>query len=244
MDLQGRSVIVTGASRGIGRTIAMTYVQAGAQVVPCARNREALQSLAADCQSFPGEVQYQVADVMRAEDRQKLVDTTLQSFGKIDVLVNNAGLLGPRLPIADYPGGVWEQVIDVNLNAVFHLAKLVLEPMKQQNNGRIINITSGAGLHGSARWGAYAVSKFGVEGLTQVLADELKDSGIEVNAVNPGPTATDMRAAAYPEEDPETLPSPDDIMDIFLFLASEQGTGNNGVRYEAQEFSLRAAKTS
>lgn len=244
MDLKGQSVIVTGASRGIGRSIVRTYVESVARVVACARNREALQSLEAECESFPGDVRYLVADVTRAEDRQKLVDTTLQAFGKIDVLVNNAGILGPRLPVAEYPGGIWEQVFDVNLNAVFHLTKLVLQPMKQQNSGRIINITSGVGLHGSARWGAYAVSKFGVEGLTQVLADELKDSALEVNAVNPGPIATDMRAEAYPEEDPETLPSPDDIMDIFLFLASAQGKGNNGVRYEAQEFSLQAATTS
>jgi len=240
MDLKGRSAIVTGASRGIGRSIARTYAEHGAQVVACARNREGLQALKSECQSVPGKIRYLVADVIRADDRQKLVDTALDGYGKIDILVNNAGVLGPRLPVADYPDGIWEQVIDVNLNAVFHLTKLALRPMLQRKSGRVINITSGAGIHGSARWGAYAVSKFGVEGLTQILADELNNSGIEVNAVNPGPIATEMRAEAYPEEDPATLPSPDDIMDVFLFLASENGKGNNGTRFEAQEFSLPA----
>jgi len=110
--------------------------------------------------------------------------------------------------------------------------------MLERGSGRIINITSGVGVHGSSRWGAYAVSKFGVEGFTQILADELDGTGVETNAINPGPISTDMRAEAYPEEDPNTIPSPADIMDIFLFLASERSAGTNGVRYEAQEFQL------
>jgi len=230
--------IITGASKGIGRKIAQTYVQHGAQVLVCARGESELQSLADECQGLSGQVHHLSADVTDSKDRARLVNEALGKFDTIDVLVNNAGILGSRETIAEYPDDLWDEVIDVNLNAMFHLTRLVLQSMLRENTGRIINITSGVGVRGSARWGAYAVSKFGVEGFTQVLADELKGTHVEVNAVNPGPVSTAMRAAAYPKEDPDTIPSPEDIMDIFLYLASDESRGNNGRRYEAGEFHL------
>jgi NAD(P)-dependent dehydrogenase (short-subunit alcohol dehydrogenase family) len=238
MDLSGKHILVTGASRGIGRTLARTYVENGAQVTGCATSEDLLSELQDECRELPGEFEFVVADLTQDDDVTDLVETGIKRFGNIDVLVNNAGILGPRDEIADYPDDTWDQVIDVNLNAVFHLTKAVLQNMQENSAGRIINVTSGVGVNGYARWGAYSVSKFGIEGLTQILANELKDTQIEANAVNPGPISTEMRAEAYPEEDPDTIPSPEDIMDIFLFLASEQSVGNNGKRYEAQEFSL------
>ena len=236
MDLENVTAIVTGVSRGIGRTIAQTYVEHGAGVVGCARSEEALESLENECGRMTGTLRTIPANITESDDREKVVNAAGDQFGRIDVLVNNAGLLGTRDTIADYPMETWTKVIDANVNALFHLTQLVLAGMLQHNSGRIVNITSGVGVRGSARWGAYAVSKFGVEGFTQVLADELSGTNVETNAVNPGPISTDMRAEAYPEEDPETIPSPEDIMDIFLYLASEQSRGNNGKRYEAQEF--------
>ncbi len=232
------SAIVTGASRGIGREIARTYVKHGARVLVCARTESDLRSLARESEGSPGQIHSVSADVTDPDDRVRLVNEALSKFNAIDVLVNNAGILGSRDPIAKYPDDLWDEVIEVNLNAMFHLTKLVLQTMLNQNAGRIINITSGVGVRGSARWGAYAVSKFGVEGFTQVLADELEGTRVEVNAVNPGPVSTAMRAAAYPEEDPATIPSAEDIMDIFLYLASDDSRGNNGKRYEAGEFRL------
>ena len=238
MRLENLNAIVTGASRGIGREIAKTYVKKGANVTVCARSEAPLEELRTECEHFPGKLLSVVGDVTEARDRNRLVETALTQDSQIDVLVNNAGILGPRDTIANYPDDTWDQVIDVNLNAMFHLTKQVVGKMLEQDKGKIINITSGVGVNGYARWGAYSVSKFGVEGLTQVLADELHRTGVEVNAVNPGPISTDMRAEAYPDEDPQSVPSPADIMDIFVYLASEAGRNTNGKRYEAQEFSL------
>lgn len=238
MELAGKSTLVTGASRGIGREIARAYCAHGGRVIACARSGEHLESLEKECRSESGELATVIADVTDEHDQNKVVETAIERYGLIDVLVNNAGILGPRERIAEYPDDIWDQVIEVNLNAVFHLTKLVLKHMLDRNRGRIINVTSGVGVRGSSRWGAYAVSKFGVEGLTQVLADELRETSVGVNAVNPGPIATDMRAKAYPDEDPETIPAPADIMDVFLHLAAQQNGEANGERYEAQEFQL------
>jgi len=237
MDLEGLNAIVTGASRGIGRVIARTYARHGAHVTVCARHEDGLKDLCRESTEYPGRIQYITADITNPEDRENLFSKAMSNEIKLDVLVNNAGILGPRATIKNFPDSLWDQVIDVNLNAMFHLTKMALNIMTdQQSDGRIINITSGVGIRGYARWGAYSVSKFGVEGLTQVLAAEMEGTGIEVNAVNPGPISTDMRAEAFPQEDPDSIPSPEDIMDVFLYLASPDGKGNNGQRYEAQDF--------
>jgi NAD(P)-dependent dehydrogenase (short-subunit alcohol dehydrogenase family) len=128
-------------------------------------------------------------------------------------------------------------VIRVNLNGVFFLTHHVVKRMIAQHHGSIINVSSGVGRVGRARWGAYAVSKFGLEGLTQVLADEVKEFNVRVNSVNPGPTRTEMRAKAYPEEDPLTLPTPEQITPIFVHLASAQSENLTGQMLEAQDWS-------
>src|SRR6185503_13993002 len=122
----------------------------------------------------------------------------------------------------------WDEVIQINLNGLFYVARAVLPVMLRQNSGRIINITSSVGRKGRACWGAYSVSKFGVEGLTQVLADELKETGIRVMALNPGGTRTGMRAAAYPDEDRSRLNDPSDVARAILYLAASESTGLNG----------------
>jgi NAD(P)-dependent dehydrogenase (short-subunit alcohol dehydrogenase family) len=141
------------------------------------------------------------------------------------------------MPIADYPLNAWEEVLRVNVTGVFLMTQRVLRLMMPQRNGSIINISSGVGRVGRPRWGAYAVSKFGVEGFTQMLAEEVKDFGIRANAVNPGPTRTEMRAAAYPDEDPLTLPAPEEIAPVFVYLASDASRAVTGKSFEAQEWS-------
>jgi NAD(P)-dependent dehydrogenase (short-subunit alcohol dehydrogenase family) len=152
---------------------------------------------------------------------QRIARAALERYGAIDILVNNASVLGPRVPIVAYPVSDWQAVIAVNLTGLFFMTQEVLHSMVSRRQGSIINLTSGVGRTGKARWGAYAVSKFGVEGFSQVLADELKASGIRVNAVNPSATRTAMRAAAHPDEDPMTLPRPAEITEVFVYLASD-----------------------
>jgi NAD(P)-dependent dehydrogenase (short-subunit alcohol dehydrogenase family) len=160
----------------------------------------------------------------------------LARFGTIDVLVNNASILGPREPIATYPVAAWEEVLRVNLTGIFLVTRAVLPAMMARRAGSIINVTSGVGRRGKARWGAYAVSKAGVENFTQVLADEVTESQIRVNAVNPAATRTAMRAAAYPSEDPLTLPSPEEIVPVFLYLASDDSATITGESLDAHDW--------
>ena len=177
-----------------------------------------------------------MADLSRARDVKRLVRQVVRSYGTIHVLVNNASLLGPRETLARYPLAAWEEVIKVNLTALFMVTKEVLGVMIPREEGTIINVSSGVGRVGKARWGAYSASKFGVEGFTQVLAEEVKERNIRVNAVNPGGTRTEMRAEAYPEEDPMTLPHPDEIMEIFVYLATEVSGDVTGKSFDARDW--------
>ncbi|HEY6581709.1 MAG TPA: SDR family NAD(P)-dependent oxidoreductase, partial [Rubrobacter sp.] len=152
----------------------------------------------------------------------------------IDVLINNAGLLGPRVVIEEYPEDEWRRVIDANLTGPFLVSRAAIPHLSA--GGSIINVVSGVSVEGRAEWGAYSVSKFGVEGLTQILAAELKQSGVRVNAVDPGGMRTDMRAAAYPEEDPQTRIPPEENTAVFLYLASDESKDVTGGRFKAQEF--------
>jgi len=160
----------------------------------------------------------------------------LERFGRVDVLVNNASILGPRQELADYPIGAWEEVLRINLTGIFLITRAVLPGMIARHAGSIINVTSGVGRRGKARWGAYAVSKAGLEGFTQVLSDEVREAGIRVNSVNPAATRTRMRAAAYPAEDPQTLPTPEQVVPLFLYLASDASEDVTGQSLEAREW--------
>ncbi len=217
--LRGKVALITGASRGIGRAVASVYCREGACVFVCGRNEHDVEQVAREIRQSGGEIDGCAGDVGSPEDVQRIVRATTERFGAIDVLVNNASVLGPRAPIADYP-----------------LANEVLPIMLARRAGSIINVTSGVGRKGKARWGAYAPSKAGVECLTQVLADEVKDAGIRVNAVNPAGTRTHMRAQAYPAEDPQTLPSPEEITPIFIYLASDSSARITGESLDAREW--------
>jgi NAD(P)-dependent dehydrogenase (short-subunit alcohol dehydrogenase family) len=232
--LAGKTALVTGASRGIGRAIAAKYASLGAAVFICARNQAGVDRTVREIDAAGGIVHGVAGDVGTADDAARIVEAAARHNGSIDVLVNNASLLGPRLPIVDYPLDTWEEVMRANLTGPFLCAREVLRLMIPRRQGSIINVSSGVGRVGRARWGAYTVSKFGIEGLTQMLAEEVKEFGIRVNAVNPGPTRTEMRAAAYPDEDPETLVTPEEITPVFVYLASEDSKNVTGCSLEAQ----------
>ena len=238
--LTGKVALITGGSRGIGKAIASTYARQGARVFICARGEDDLARTLTEIRNDGGDIDGWAGDVGKPEEARRIVGAAVKRSGAIHVLVNNASLLGPRVPIADYPAEEWGEVVRVNLTGVFLITQRVLPVMIAQGQGSIINVSSGVGRTGKARWGAYACAKDGLEGLTQVLADELKDSGIRVNSVNPAATRTGMRAQAYPEEDPLTLPAPEEIMPIFLYLASDDSVGVTGKALDARDWMKRA----
>ena len=231
--------LITGATRGIGKALAAAYVREGARVFICARNQQDVAAIVRELRydSTDAQVDGCAGDVGKETDVRCIVDAVIERFQRIDTLVNNASLLGPRVALVEYPFRQWEEVIRVNLHGVFLLSQQVVKRMIVQRHGSIINVSSGVGRAGRARWGAYAVSKFGLEGLTQVLAEEVKEFGIRVNSVNPGPTRTEMRAEAYPEEDPLTLPTPEQITPIFVHLACTQSENLTGQMLEAGDWS-------
>jgi len=234
--LEGKVALITGGSRGIGKAIAMTYAREGAKVFICARKAANLRKAAAQIRSDGGEVGWCAADISKVGEVKRIVREVRRAYGAIHVLVNNASILGPREPIVRYPLSSWEEVVKVNLTALFLVTREVLKIMIPQKEGSIINLSSGVGRVGKARWGAYAASKFGVEGFTQVLADEVKEWNIRVNAVNPGGTRTEMRAQAYPDEEPLTLPVPEDITGVFLYLAGAESREVTGKSFDARDW--------
>jgi len=232
--LEGKAALITGASQGLGRALALAFAREGARVAINSRSEESIRPVAEEAESLGAEVVALAADVSRGADVEKLVGAAAERFGKIDVLVNNAGVLGPRVGIEEYPENEWRRVIDANLTGLFLVTKAAIPHMPE--GGSILNVVSGVSVEGRAGWGAYSVSKFGVEGLTQVLAAELEERRIRVNAVDPGGMRTEMRAAAYPEEDPTTRIIPEENTDVFLYLASDESRGVTGRRFKAQEF--------
>jgi len=241
--LRGKVALVTGGSRGIGRAIASAYACEGARVFICARHQQNLERAIHEIGAAGGEIAGFPGDVGSAEDVQRIVCAAMNRFGTIDVLVNNASVLGPRIAVVDYPPPAWQEVIRVNLTGIFLLTREILPIMLKKRSGSIINVTSGVGRNGKARWGAYAVSKAGIECLTQILADELKGSGVRVNTVNPAATRTEMRALAYPQEDPQSLPSPDEIVPIFVDLASDETAMISGASLDARRWTWPAHLT-
>ena len=237
--LTGKVALVTGGSRGIGRAIADSFAREGAKVFITARGEKDLATAAKAIRAVGGEVSWHAADLAKAGDVRVLLREVKRVYGGLQVLVNNASFLGPRETISHYPLRAWKEVIKVNLTGLFMVTQEALRVMtshKAHKESSIINVSSGVGRVGKTRWGAYAVSKFGVEGLTQVLAAEVADNKIRVNAVNPGATRTRMRAEAYPEEDPLTLPAPDEITGVFIYLASGESEGITGQSFDAREW--------
>jgi NAD(P)-dependent dehydrogenase (short-subunit alcohol dehydrogenase family) len=232
--LEGKVALVTGASQGLGRALALAFAREGASIVVNSRSEERIRPVAREAESLGAEVLALAADVSKSADVERLIGATVERFERIDVLVNNAGVLGPRVPIEEYPEDEWRRVIDANLTGLFLVTKAAIPHMPE--GGSIINVVSGVSVEGRAGWGAYAVSKFGVEGITQILASELEGRRIRANAVDPGGMRTEMRAAAYPDEDPMTRITPEENTGVFINLASDQSRGATGQRFKAQEF--------
>jgi NAD(P)-dependent dehydrogenase (short-subunit alcohol dehydrogenase family) len=234
--LDGKSVLVTGASRGIGKGIARVFLREGARVFLSARQGATLAATAEELSRIGPEVAFHAGDVSIPHDAEELIHKALERFPDLTVLVNNASILGDRAPLRAVDPETWNEVLRVNTSSLFYVTRPLIPVLVKRGAGSIINVSSGVGRHGKANWGPYAVSKFGVEGFTQVLAEELQPHGIRVNSVNPGGTRTEMRAAAYPDEDPLTLPTPEDIAPVFVYLASDESKDRTGLAYEARDY--------
>ncbi len=238
--LDGKDILITGASQGLGREMALRFAREGARALSLvARHAGKLNAVRDEVLKIAPKVDIVTieADVSKSRDIERIVATTLAQFkGALDVLVNNASTIGPSpMPyLLDYPVENFREVLDTNLIGPFLLIKNAL-PAMIERGGSIINVTSDAGQVGYPGWGAYGISKFGLEGMSQTWASELEESGVRVNWVDPGNMNTAMHRAAEPEEDPSEWANPADVTDVFIFLASDESKGVTGKRFQAQE---------
>ena len=237
--LAGRNILITGAGKGIGAALARACARLGAEVLLLGRSLPSLESVYDEIQAEGGRSAIYVLDLETAgpDEYNRLTQLLDEQCGRLDGLVMNAGLLGDRVPLQTYPIETWYRVMQVNLNSNFILAQYLLPLLMKAPDASLLFTSSGVGRKGRAYWGAYAVSKAAVEGLSQVLADELANtSRVRVNTINPGATRTAMRAAARPGEDPTSLPEPKDILPLYLYLLGPLGKGVNGESLDAQAF--------
>ena len=228
--------MVTGAGDGIGRDAALAYARHGADVVLLGRTESKLDAVFDTIESetrtrpvvVPADLEHASEDAATI-----LYHAIRREYGRLDGILHNAGLLGPRTRIAAYPVSDWLEIMHVNVNAAFIVTRALMPLLEESPDASVVFTSSGVGRRGRAEWGAYAVSKFGIEGLMEVLADETSQTGrLRVNSLNPGATRTAMRAAAYPDEDPETLPAPEDHMGLYLYLIGPDSRGITGERFD------------
>ncbi|MGB7392309.1 YciK family oxidoreductase [Marinomonas sp.] len=236
--LKDKIILVTGAGDGIGKTAALTYAQHGATVILLGRTTKKLEAVydTIEAKGYPQAAIVPLnLDGASEHDFIELAATLKNEFGHLDGILHNASLLGERTPLETYDAEVFDQVMKVNVLSQFMLNQALMPLLKAAPNASIVFTTSSVGRKARAYWGAYSVSKCATEGMMQLLADELEStSNIRCNAINPGATRTTMRAAAYPAEDPETLPSPEEIMPVYLYLMGADSEGINGKSLDAQ----------
>ncbi|MBW5415470.1 MULTISPECIES: YciK family oxidoreductase [unclassified Pseudomonas] len=236
--LKNRIILVTGAGRGIGRAAAKTYAAHGATILLLGKTEENLNEVYDEIEAA-GHPQAVVVpfdlEAARPEQFEELAAMVETEFGRLDGLLHNAGILGPRTSVEQTSGEAFMQVMQVNVNAVFMLTRALLPLLRQSNDASIIFTSSSVGRKGRAYWGAYAVSKFANEGLMQVVADEMDGTAaVRANSINPGGTRTDMRALAYPAENPARNPTPEEIMPVYLYLMGPDSAHVNGQAFNAQ----------
>ncbi len=236
--LKEKVILVTGAGDGIGKQAALSYAACGATVILLGRTTKKLEAVYDQIESL-GYPQAAIVplnlDTAAEHDYIELANTIETEFGRLDGILHNASILGDRTPLANFEPSTFEQVMRINVTAAFLLNQALIPLLQKAPKASIIFTTSSVGRKAKAYWGAYAVSKFATEAMMQLLADELENiSNIRVNAINPGGTRTNMRAHAYPAEDPNTLKPPLDIMPLYLYLMGNDSADVNGQSLDAQ----------
>lgn len=234
--LGGRLALITGASRGIGAAVARVFAREGAHVILTARTQGALEDVDDAIRSEGGEPATLLpADLTDFAVIDRLGAALYERFGRLDILVGNAGILGPLTPVAHVDPEDWERVLAINLTACYRLIRSLDPLLRLSSAGRAIFVTSGAADGRHAYWGPYAVSKGGLEVLVGTWAVELANTNVRVNLINPGGTRTRMRAEAFPGEDPNLLPTAEEVAEAFVPLA-EANCSLNGSRIEARDW--------
>ena len=237
-ELRGRVIMVTGAGSGIGRAAALALAAVGAEVILLGRTVRKLEAVHAEIQKLGApEASIVPLDLERAlaADYEAVANAVEQRYGRLDGLLHNAALLGTLTPIEQYDVPTFMRVMHVNVTAEFVLTRQLLPLLRASKDAAVLFTSSGVGNRGRAYWGAYAISKFAVEGMAQVLAQELEGtSKVRVNIIDPGKVRTPMRRQAYPSEAAESLPTPESLMQPYVALLGPASQGITGRRFKAQ----------
>ena len=228
--LANRVALVTGASRGIGRAVALGLAREGAHVVLLARTTGGLEEVDDEIREAGGTATLVTLDLRKPDKVDALGPTLYQRWGKLDILVANAGVLGPISPLPHITADAWNEVIDINLTANWRLIRSLDPLLRRADAARAVFVSSGAATGKNAYWGPYAVSKAGLEALVKTYAHEVASTAIKVNILNPGPVRTTMRQRAFPGENPESLPAPEALVPLFLDLV-DAGQSDSGQIY-------------
>jgi NAD(P)-dependent dehydrogenase (short-subunit alcohol dehydrogenase family) len=236
-DFDGRVIMVTGATSGIGRAVASALVVLGATVILHGRNEKALEALYQELKPLGPEPSVAQIDLERAQgpQYQQLTDEIESRYGRLDGLLHNAAILGDKSPIEHYDIGLWQRVLLVDLTAPFILTRCLLPLLAKSSDASILFASSSVGRRGRAHWGAYSVAKAGLENLAEILTDELENTAIRVNVINPGGTRTKMRMRAYPAENAASLPTPESVAPPYLYLLGGASRAVRGRRFELRE---------
>ena len=235
--LNNKTILVTGAGDGIGRSAAITFAKHGATVILLGKTVKKLEAVYDEIEQagYPKPAIVPLDLKGASEQNYKdMADTIEEQFGHLDGLLHNASLLGILGPFEQISMSSVEEVMQVNLYAKIIMTKALLPVMKKAPNASILLTSSSVGRQSRAFWGEYSLSKFATEGLMQLLAHEYEDTSIRVNTINPGATRTEMRATAYPAEDPQTLKTPEDIMPAYLYLMGDDSKDTTGQQINAQ----------
>jgi NAD(P)-dependent dehydrogenase (short-subunit alcohol dehydrogenase family) len=236
--LKDRIILITGASDGIGRALAVHAAGLGAQLILHGRNTGKLEAVYDEIEAIEGAARPSIAVVDFAtagnEEFSTLGQSIEETFGRLDGLVHNAGILGQRLSIEQYDPAEWQRVMHINLTVPFVLTQLLMPMLRVSADPTVIFTSSGVGRVGKAFWGAYSASKFGTEALSQMLAAENEHTSLRSNCINPGPVRTKMRLEAYPAEDRDKLPAPADILAAYVYLLGPDSKGVTGQSIDIQ----------
>ena len=230
-ELEGKVILVTGANRGFGLAITMDLAKAGATVIMLGRDLGSLEYAydAVVDAGYKEPILYPLdLEGATPENYQELQDNILDKFKKLDGLIHNAAILGTQMPIDQYDIKLWYSTLQINLSAPFMLTQFLIPALMKSDDARILFLSSTVGRKARAYWGAYSVSKFGIEGFAKTLSEELEKTQITVNTINPGKIRTEMRRTAYPAEDASTVPKPEEKSPVIVYLLSNEGSKIDG----------------
>ena len=230
-ELEGKVILVTGANRGFGLAITMDLAKAGATVIMLGRDLGSLEYAYDEVvdAGYKEPILYPLdLEGATPENYQELQDNILDKFKKLDGLIHNAAILGTQMPIDQYDIKLWYSTLQINLSAPFMLTQFLIPALMESDDARILFLSSTVGRKAKAYWGAYSVSKFGIEGFAKTLSEELEKTQITVNTINPGKIRTEMRRTAYPAEDASSVPRPEEKSSVIVYLLSNEGSKING----------------